>query len=69
MTIKLLPTEKLKVRLFSNRIPTFTQLPKRKYEIDNHFNHNLCPSSINLQRSKYIKIDDEIDSFDGSEAI
>ena len=70
MTIKLLPTERLKVRLFHSRGPTFAQLPKRKYEIDNHFNHKTeVPSSTNLQRSKYIKIDDEIDNFDGSEVI
>ena len=57
-TLKMLPLERLKVKLFHNRTPTFTQLPKRKYEIDNHLNHNQVSSCVDLQRSKYLKIDD-----------
>ena len=42
-------------------------MPKRVYEIDAHINPKNISSAINLQRSKYMKIDDGDDIGSGNE--
>ena len=49
--------------MFKSRGPTFDQLPKRVYEIDYHVNHTNLASAIDLQRSKYIQVDDDVLGF------
>ena len=62
VTLSTLPTEKLKQKLFGIKdIPTFDQIPKRHYEIDKHLNQMRISSGNDLQRSNYIKVDDDVD--------
>ena len=49
--------------MFRNTKPTFAALPKRTYEIDYHVNHNHLKIHQSLQRSKYMKIDDDVPDF------
>ena len=44
-------------------------MPKRTYDIDKHINHNdnKLGMTKHLQRSKYIKVDDNIDNYDSDD--
>ena len=63
-TQKAVATEIFKDKMFKNKGPTFDQLPKRIYDIDYHINHNdNVAATIGLQRSKYMKVDDNVEDF------
>ena len=59
----MLPANVFIDRLLNNKGPTFGQLPKRNYEIDKHPNHQIISTTRHLQRSKYIKVDDNVDNY------
>ena len=54
-------------KMFNNKGPSFDQLAKRYYEIDKHLNHSNLIQARHLQRSKYIKIDDDAGNYNSDD--